>query len=50
MATKVGFIGLGITGAPMAGHLAAGGRAHFVHARKAVPPALLEKHTIAAHA
>jgi 2-hydroxy-3-oxopropionate reductase len=40
---NVGFIGLGIMGAPMAGHLAAGGHALFVHARKPIPAALAEK-------
>jgi 2-hydroxy-3-oxopropionate reductase len=37
---KVGFIGLGIMGAPMAGHLLAGGHELFVYARKAVPEEL----------
>jgi len=34
---NIGFIGLGIMGAPMAGHLAAAGHALFVHTRSAVP-------------
>jgi 2-hydroxy-3-oxopropionate reductase len=37
---KVGFIGLGIMGAPMAGHLLAGGHELFVYARKSVPQEL----------
>ena len=40
---KIGFIGIGIMGAPMAGHLLDGGHAVFVYARKAIPQALLEK-------
>ncbi|MDX5444884.1 MAG: 2-hydroxy-3-oxopropionate reductase [Zoogloeaceae bacterium] len=38
---KVGFIGLGIMGAPMAGHLQAGGHQLFVHDVKAPPADLL---------
>ncbi len=41
MAT-VGFIGLGIMGAPMAGHLLAGGHTLFVHSRSKLPQALLD--------
>jgi len=37
---KLGFIGLGIMGAPMAGHLLAAGHELFVHTRSAVPAAL----------
>jgi len=37
---KVGFIGLGIMGAPMAGHLAKAGHELFVHARSKVPDAI----------
>jgi 2-hydroxy-3-oxopropionate reductase len=37
---NIGFIGLGIMGAPMAGHLRAAGHALFVHTRGAVPAAL----------
>ena len=37
---KLGFIGVGIMGAPMAGHLLAAGHTLFVHARKALPAAL----------
>lgn len=38
---KIGFIGLGIMGAPMAGHLRAAGHELFVQTRSAVPPALI---------
>ena len=37
---KLGFIGLGIMGAPMAGHLLAAGHRLFVHARSQVPAGL----------
>ena len=37
---KIGFIGLGIMGAPMAGHLLAAGHDLYVNTRSAVPPAL----------
>ena len=39
---KLGFIGLGIMGAPMAGHLRAAGHELFVHTRSQVPQALLD--------
>ncbi len=39
---KLGFIGLGIMGAPMAGHLRAAGHELFVATRSAVPAALLD--------
>jgi 2-hydroxy-3-oxopropionate reductase len=39
---KLGFIGLGIMGAPMAGHLRAAGHELFVHTRSKVPAALAE--------
>jgi 2-hydroxy-3-oxopropionate reductase len=39
---NVGFIGLGIMGAPMAGHLIKGGHDVFLHSRSGVPPALVE--------
>jgi 2-hydroxy-3-oxopropionate reductase len=39
---QIGFIGLGIMGAPMAGHLRAAGHDLFVHTRSAVPQALLD--------
>ena len=38
---KIGFIGLGIMGAPMAGHLRAAGYPLFVHTRSKVPEALV---------
>ena len=37
---NIGFIGLGIMGAPMAGHLAAAGHQLFVHTRSAMPAAI----------
>jgi UDP-N-acetylmuramoylalanine-D-glutamate ligase len=37
---KVGFIGLGIMGAPMAANLAAAGHTLFVHTRSQVPQGL----------
>ena len=39
---KIGFIGLGIMGAPMAGHLIKGGHEVWLSDIKPVPPALLE--------
>ncbi|MBL8377573.1 MAG: 2-hydroxy-3-oxopropionate reductase [Burkholderiales bacterium] len=44
---KVGFIGLGIMGAPMAGHLRAAGYELFVHTRSKVPEALTAAGAIA---
>jgi 2-hydroxy-3-oxopropionate reductase len=44
---KLGFIGLGIMGAPMAGHLRAAGHELFVNTRSAVPQALLDAGAIA---
>jgi len=41
--SNLGFIGLGIMGSPMAGHLLAGGHTLFAHTRSTVPVALLEK-------
>jgi len=40
---RIGFIGLGIMGTPMAGHLVAGGHSLFAYSRRNVPPPLLEK-------
>ena len=40
--SKLGFIGLGIMGAPMAGHLLAGGHELHVHSRSGAPQALLD--------
>jgi 2-hydroxy-3-oxopropionate reductase len=39
---RVGFIGLGIMGLPMAGHIAAAGHTLFAHSRSGVPPRLLD--------
>jgi 2-hydroxy-3-oxopropionate reductase len=39
---NIGFIGLGIMGAPMAGHLIAAGHSLFLKTRRSVPEALLE--------
>ncbi len=44
---KLGFIGLGIMGAPMAGHLRAAGHELFVHTRSSVPAALREAGAVA---
>jgi 2-hydroxy-3-oxopropionate reductase len=44
---KIGFIGLGIMGAPMAGHLRAAGHRLFVNTRSAVPQALLDAGAVA---
>ena len=44
---KIGFIGLGIMGAPMAGHLRAAGHELFVATRSKVPQALLDAGAIA---
>jgi 2-hydroxy-3-oxopropionate reductase len=41
--SKVGFIGLGIMGAPMAGHLVAGGHELFFYSRSRPRPELTEK-------
>lgn len=41
--SRVGFIGLGIMGRPMAAHLAAGGHELYVHDHKPAPAALLEQ-------
>jgi 2-hydroxy-3-oxopropionate reductase len=48
---KIGFIGLGVMGAPMAGHLLAAGHQLFVHTRSKVPQALAESGaTLCTHA
>jgi 2-hydroxy-3-oxopropionate reductase len=44
---KLGFIGLGIMGAPMAGHLRAAGHDLFVNTRSSVPQALLDAGAVA---
>ncbi|MBS0593944.1 MAG: 2-hydroxy-3-oxopropionate reductase [Proteobacteria bacterium] len=38
---KIGFIGLGIMGTPMAGHLIKGGHQLYLHTRGSVPPELV---------
>jgi len=45
---KLGFIGLGIMGAPMAGHLLKAGHSLTVHTRSRVPAELLEAGAVAA--
>ena len=40
---RIGFIGLGIMGTPMAGHLVAGGHRLYLHSRSGVPDELVEK-------
>jgi 2-hydroxy-3-oxopropionate reductase len=45
--SKLGFIGLGIMGAPMAGHLRAAGHDLFVNTRSQVPQALLDAGAVA---
>jgi len=45
---KVGFIGLGIMGAPMCGHLIAGGHQLFVNTRSKVPDAIASAATVCA--
>jgi 2-hydroxy-3-oxopropionate reductase len=44
--SKIGFVGLGIMGAPMAGHLRAAGHELYVHDIKPVPPALIAQGAI----
>src|ERR1700729_1967509 len=44
---KIGFIGLGIMGRPMAGHLVEGGHQLFVHTRRAPPKELIDKGAVA---
>ncbi|QTN24382.1 2-hydroxy-3-oxopropionate reductase [Rhizobacter sp. AJA081-3] len=44
---QIGFIGLGIMGAPMAGHLRAAGHELFVHTRSKVPAALTDAGAVA---
>src|SRR5204863_4058112 len=44
---NIGFIGLGIMGSPMAGHLIKGGHRVFLHSRRGVPPALTDAGGIA---
>ncbi|HBD35987.1 MAG TPA: 2-hydroxy-3-oxopropionate reductase, partial [Cupriavidus sp.] len=40
--SKIGFIGLGVMGKPMALHLQTGGHAVHAHTRSGVPQALLD--------
>ncbi len=47
---NLGFIGLGIMGAPMASHLAAAGHSLFVHTRSKVPVELASRATVLANA
>ncbi len=44
---KLGFVGLGIMGAPMAGHLMAAGHQVFAYGRRALPPDLVAKGLVA---
>lgn len=44
---KIGFIGLGIMGQPMAGHLLAAGHTLYAHSRSGVPQALQEAGALA---
>src|SRR5882757_7167009 len=44
---KIGFIGLGIMGRPMASHLLEGGHELFVHTRRAPPKELIDKGAVA---
>ena len=44
---KIGFIGLGIMGTPMAGHLVAGGHSLFAYSRRELPAALKENGAVA---
>ena len=46
---KLGFIGLGIMGAPMAGHLQAGGHKLYLHDVKNPPASLVEGGAPALH-
>jgi 2-hydroxy-3-oxopropionate reductase len=45
--SNIGFIGLGIMGRPMAGHLLAGGHKLFIHTRHDPPKELTEKGAVA---
>lgn len=47
---KLGFIGLGIMGTPMAGHLLDAGHKLFVHTRSKVPDAIASRATVCASA
>lgn len=41
--SNLGFVGIGIMGAPMAGHLLAAGHTVFVHDRRPLPADPMEK-------
>ncbi len=45
---KIGFIGMGIMGTPMAGHLAAAGHTLFVHTRSQVPQSIRDQAQVCA--
>jgi 2-hydroxy-3-oxopropionate reductase len=45
--TNIGFVGLGVMGRPMAGHLIAAGHKLFLHSRSAAPHDLIEKGGVA---
>ncbi len=45
--SNMGFIGLGIMGRPMAGHLLVGGHTLFVHGHGAPPKELLDRGAVA---
>jgi 2-hydroxy-3-oxopropionate reductase len=45
--SNIGFIGLGIMGRPMAGHLIAGGHVLFVHDLAPLPQGLLDQGAVA---
>ena len=45
--SNIGFIGLGIMGRPMAGHLQAGGHQMFLYTRSGIPQDLLDKGGVA---
>ena len=47
---NIGFIGLGIMGAPMAGHLLAAGHRLFVHTRRAAPEPFASEATVCSSA
>ena len=48
--SNIGFIGLGIMGAPMAGHLLAAGHRLFIHTRRAAPEPFASEATVCASA
>lgn len=46
---KLGFVGLGIMGAPMAGHLVAAGHEVYINTRTKVPESLASTSAFRAH-